>query len=144
MNQEVKYIERDYTAGLENLNCERTPEDTALVRELLARLDREDRLPYVVVPSAAEQFDLLVDACSQIAKEFSGKLKAAVDYTRHSAQIELECLYMDFDQGEFMETLAALTTAAQSIRFRPLTSGLLRVEITLPYFLPIKENHTSN
>lgn len=140
---EQKCTERDYTAELKSIDDGVTAEDEALVKKLFSRLEHLNSLPHIVDPLAVQRFEEMVEACDLIAKEFSGKLKATVDYERYSARIELECVYIDFDQGEFLETLQKLTAMAGSISFQPLTSGFLRVEIAMPYFLTVEKKHTS-
>ncbi len=138
------YIERDYTSGLEEPDCKETPEDEILARKAFKIFEYGNSLPHVVDPVAAERFDEMVQACDLIAKEFSGKLKAAIDYENHSAEIVLECVYVDFRQDEFMGTLYRLAATARSICFLPLTSGFLKIEIVMPYFLPIEGKCPSN
>jgi len=137
-------IERDYTSGLEKPDCKRASEDEVLAREAFKLLEYGLSLPHVIHPIAAQRFDEMVQACDLIAKEFSGKLKATIDYENYSAEIELECIYVDFQQGEFMGTLYRLAAAARSICFLPLTSGFLKIEIVMPYFLPIEGKGPSN
>ncbi len=92
------------------------------------------RPPLVVDPEAARQFNELVDACDRIAKEFSGELTTVVDYECRFAWLEIDCLYADFVPGEHLETLRRLAAAATGIRILPVTSRLLRIRATLPYF----------
>jgi len=144
MEQKENCIERDYTSDLKKLNSKRTPEDEILAREIFKKLEYEESLPHIINPIASKRFDEMVKACDLIAEEFSGKLKATVDYEHYSAQITLECIYVDFVQDEFMETLYRLATTAKSICFLPLASGLLRIEITMPYFMVLKESSASD
>ncbi len=92
------------------------------------------RPPLTIDPDAARQFDELVDACDRLAREFSGELTATVDYECRFAWLELDCLYVDLVPGGHLETLRRLTAAATSIRILPVTSRLLRIRATLPYF----------
>lgn len=127
-------IERDYTAELERLDVEITPEDKVLMGKALEYLEHIKTVPFVVNRRAAAEFDQMVADCDKIAKEFSGRLKAVVDYECHEASITLECVYVDFNVGEFMDILQSMAAKALQVRFEPLTSGLLRITIFMPYF----------
>ncbi len=137
-------IERDYTSGLKKPDCNETPEDKILERAALKIYEYVNNLPHVIDPIAAKRFEEMIEACDSIAKEFSGKMKATINYENYSAEIVLECVYVEFQQNEFMETLYKLSTTAKSICFLPLTSGFLKIEINMPYFLLKKEDHSSN
>lgn len=91
--------------------------------------------PHFVHPLAPIIFKKTVEDCEQIAKEFSGRIKAKIDYTHFSATIELWCCYVEFERREFMNTLHEISHFAESIRFTPLTSGELYIEIVMPYFV---------
>lgn len=127
-------LERDYTAELENLDVEITPETQTLVKKALAYREYIKTVPFTVNQRAAAVFNKMVAACDKIAKEFSGKLSATVDFEYHEALITIECVYVDFDVGEFMDTLLEMAARAYQVRFEPLTSGLLRISLSMPYF----------
>lgn len=91
--------------------------------------------PRLLLPFAPVLFEKTVLACEQIAKEFSGKIRAKIDYTFFSATIELWCCYVEFVRGEFMSILHEISRHALSVRFTPLTSGELHIEILMPYFV---------
>ena len=90
--------------------------------------------PRFLLPYAPAIFEKAVADCERIAKEFSGRLKAKIDYSLFTATIELWCCYLEFECGEFMTILHEISHRAISIRFTPLTSGDLHVEIQMPYF----------
>ena len=91
--------------------------------------------PKFLIPFAPKMFEETVAKCELIVKEFSGKIKAEINYSTYEATIDLWCLYVDFDRGEFMEILQDITHIALSIRFEPLTSGDLHIRIYMPYFI---------
>ena len=90
--------------------------------------------PHFLLPYAPTIFEKTVVACERVAKEFSGKLKAKIDYSHFTATIELWCCYVEFVCGEFMSILHEISRHAISVRFTPLTSGDLHIEILIPYF----------
>lgn len=132
MEKENIVIEHDYT-GLVHLDGEGFL-SKKLEKAIVADLDREKRAPHTIDKQAADAFDQMVLLCDNVAKEFSGKLKAVVDFECHSATITLECFHIDFAVGEFMPVLKCMTTTALHVAFYPLTSGLLRMVLDMPYF----------
>lgn len=90
---------------------------------------------YFVLPFAPALFEKTVADCEQVAKEFSGKLKAKIDYSCFTATIDLWLCYVEFKRGEFMSTLHNISHCASSIRMTPLTNGDLHIEILMPYFV---------
>ena len=90
--------------------------------------------PRFLLPYAPAIFEKAVADCERIAKEFSGRLKAKIDYSFFSATIEVWCCYVEFQRGEFMSILQEISHHALSVRFTPLTSGDLHIEIVMPYF----------
>ena len=90
--------------------------------------------PRFLLPYAPKIFEKTVVACERVAKEFSGKFKAKIDYSCFTATIELWCCYVEFVCGEFMSILHEISRHAISVRFTPLISGDLHVEILMPYF----------
>lgn len=131
-------FERDYTAGLEHLDAELTPENKQLICAALKRQEALDNIPYAVNELESIRFDSMTTTCDQIAKEFCGRLAATVDYQSHEAVIKLECVYLDFDTSEFMAALREMATTALQVRFEPLTSGFLRLTLIMPYFSPFE------
>lgn len=127
-------VEHDFTAELEMLDDEITPEHRALAKKALDYCEYIKSFPHVVNKKAAADFDKMITACDQIAREFSGKLNATIDFECHEASITLECLYVDFDAGEFKDTLQEMAEKALQIRFQPLTSGMLQIALIMPYF----------
>ena len=91
--------------------------------------------PRFILPYAPVLFEKTVMACEQVAREFSGKIKAKIDYSNFTATIELWCCYVEFVYGEFMNILQKISHYAVSVRFTPLTSGDLHIEILMPYFV---------
>lgn len=136
MNEDIQkvVIERDYTSELKNIDDTVTPEEEAMILARLAFQEHLHSLPFVVNEKAATEFDKMANACDKIAKEFSGTLKATVDYKNHEANIVMECVYVEFRVGEFMDTLREIAAKALQVDFQPLTSGFLRVYISMPYF----------
>lgn len=133
MGQKKKVFTKDYTDGLLN-EPELAQEDW---EELIHRAEALQRLPHIVNPLAAARFDKAVKACDAIAKEFSGRIKAAVDFEIYEATIVLECAYIEFRHHEFMETLAALSLISQNIQITSTPSELFRIDISMPYFVPL-------
>lgn len=130
---------RDYTAAraIEDASSI-PPEELALVSTYLHRHLASQRLPHMIDPIAAAEFDRTVNACDAIAKEFSGRLEATVDFNCYDASIALECAYIEFRHGEFMETLRRLTTSTTMIQISSMPSPpLFRIELSMPYFLPL-------
>ena len=72
-------------------------------------------------------------------KEFSGRLKAKIDYSFFTATIEIWCCYVEFQRGEFMSILREISNHAISVRFTLLTSGDLHIEIVMPYFASMQQ-----
>ena len=91
--------------------------------------------PHFLIPHAPAIFEKTVADCEQIAKEFSGRIKASIDYSHFSATIELWLCYVEFMHGEFMNVLHEISLFAKFVRFTPLTSGDLHIEIEMPYFV---------
>lgn len=91
--------------------------------------------PRYLHPFAHAIFEKTILDCEKIAEEFSGRIKAQIDYSRFTATIELWCCYVEFGQGEFMNILHRISIIANSVRFTPLTSGDLHIEIEMPYFV---------
>lgn len=105
------------------------------IKDFLHSYERELRdNPRLLFPFAPAIFEKAVAACERIAKEFSGRLKAKIDYSFFIATIEVWCSYVEFQRGEFMSILQEISHHAISIRFTPLTSGDLHIEIEMPYF----------
>ena len=92
-----------------------------------------------LLPYAPAIYEKVVAACERIAKEFSGRLKAKIDYSFFTATIEVWCCYVEFQRGEFMSVLQEVSNHAVSIRFTPLTSGDLHIEIEMPYFVSARK-----
>lgn len=127
---------RDYTPDLENIETEITPEERELICKAADAWKYQKTIPpFAVDKQAADEFNKMVVACDEIAKEFSGKLTAIVDYENYDASITMECVYVDFKVGEFMETLYKMATKALLVRFEPTITDFLRISITMPYFL---------
>lgn len=57
--------------------------------------------PRFLLPQAPKIFEKTVKACEEVAREFSGKIKAKIDYSNFTATIELWCCYVEFEYGEF-------------------------------------------
>ena len=91
--------------------------------------------PHFLIPRAPAIFEKTVADCEQIAKEFSGRIKARIDFSHFTATIELWCCYVEFERGEFMSVLHEISLLAKYVRFTPLTSGDLHIEIEMPYFV---------
>ena len=111
------------------------PDGAEAVGNSLNLFERElkDRT-YFLLPFAPAFFQKTVADCERIAREFFGRLKAKIDYTLFTATIELWCCYVEFERGEFMNILNDISSHAISVRFTPLTSGDLHIEIQMPYF----------
>lgn len=106
------------------------------IKDFLRSYERELRdSPRFLLPYAPAIFEKAVAACERIAKEFSGRLKAKIDYSFFTATIEVWCCYVEFQRGEFMSILQEISNHAISVRFTPLTSGELHMEIAMPYFV---------
>ena len=116
------------------------PNETDIIKDFLHSYERELRdNPRFLLPYAPAIFEKTVAACERIAKEFSGRLKAKIDYSFFSATIEIWCCYVEFQRGEFMSILQEISNHAISVRFTPLTSGDLHIEIVMPYFASIQQ-----
>ena len=109
------------------------------IRELLYKYrEHLQNTPHVVLPFAPALFEKTVADCEQIAKEFSGKIKAKIDYSFFAATIELWLYYVEFKRGEFMSTLHDISHYALSVCMTPFTNGELHIEILMPYFASSK------
>ena len=95
--------------------------------------------PHFLLPFAPAIFEKAVADCERIAKEFSGSIKAKIDYTHFTATIELCCCYVEFETGEFMSVLHGISHFAKSVRFTPLISGKLSIEIEMAYFVSAQD-----
>lgn len=136
MEQKKKVIIKDYTDDLLN-EPEFAQEDREQITKLIHRAEALKRLPHMVNPVAAVRFNRAVKACDAMAKEFSGRIKATLDFETYEASIILECAYIEFRHHEFMETLAALSLISQNIRIASTPSDLFRIDISMPYFVPL-------
>ena len=113
------------------------PGEREKMASLLHRYERDlIDSPKLVLPFAPALFEKTVAACECIAKEFSRRVKAKVDYSFFTATVELWCCYVEFERGEFMSILYEITNNAISVSFTPLTSGELHMKMQLPYFVP--------
>ncbi len=125
--------EKEYPMGEEVMDAI----DSISPAEVLALLAKQRRFMrehmYLVFPPAPQIFDGLIKDCEAIVKEFCGKIKATIDYSSFTATIELWCTYVEFRGDEFMYTLQKLLLYATTIRFSPLTSGMLHIWIDIPY-----------
>lgn len=111
------------------------PDEVDAITYLLLRYERELKVnPRFLLPFAPAIFEKTLAACERIAKEFSGRIKAKIDYSQFTATIELWCCYVEFERGEFLSTLHEITHYANTVRFTPLTSGDLHIEIEILYF----------
>lgn len=112
------------------------PVETEVMGELLQMYESYLRSrPHFIHPSAPKVFKQTIADCERIAKAFSGRIKAKIDYTLFTATIELWCSHVEFDRGEFLCVLHEISHYAISIRFSTLTSGKLHIEIEMPYFI---------
>ena len=115
-------------------NVDRDIADT--LEDYLHRHERKMQSdPHFLLPFAPAIFEKAVADCERIAKEFSGSIKAKIDYTHFTATIELCCCYVEFVSSEFMGVLHEISHFAKSVRFTPLLSGNLLIEIEMPYFI---------
>ena len=111
------------------------PDEAEDIKKIL--LNHEQDLknnPRFLLPFAPALFEKAVADCEQIAEEFSGRIKAKIDYENYTASIEIWCCYVEFAHGKFMSILHEISQYAMLIRFEPLTSGDLHIEILMPYF----------
>ena len=109
------------------------------IKGFLLSYERELRdNPRFLLPHAPAFFEKTVAACERIAKEFSGRLKAKIDYSFFTT-IEVWCCYVEFQREEFMSILREISNHAISVRFTPLTSGDLHIEIVMPYFASMQQ-----
>ena len=116
------------------------PDEAETIKDFLPSYERRLRgSPRFLLPFAPAIFEKTVVACERIAKEFSGRIKAKIDYSSFHATIELWCCYVEFEQGEFMSILHDLSHRTISVRFTPLTSGYLHIEIEMPYFISAQD-----
>ena len=112
------------------------PDEAESIKRFLHGYERDlTSTPRFLLPLAPEIFRKTVVECEKIAKEFSGRIKAKIDYSLFTATIELWCCYVEFTSREFMNILHKITHYAISVRFTPLTSGDLHIEILMPYFV---------
>ena len=101
-----------------------TPNETEAIKNFLLNYERELRdSPRFLLPYAPALFEKAVAACERIAKEFSGRLKAKIDYSFFTATIEVWCCYVEFQRGEFMSVLREISNHAISVRFTPLNDN---------------------
>lgn len=138
-NQKQKILfERDYTARLEHLGDDDvlSPEEKALVLAALKRQSTLNSLPYFVNNVAEAQFDNMVTLCDKLAKTFFCKLTATIDHASHEALIMLDCAYLGFDTKEFMDILQKMAATALHVQLDSLASGLFRLTLIMPYFVP--------
>ena len=88
-----------------------------------------------MLPFAHALFEKNVEDCELIAKEFAGRIKATINYSCFTADIELWCCYVEFRYDEFMSILHKISHYTLLIQFTPLTSGELYIKIQMPYFI---------
>lgn len=129
-------IIRDYTADMViEDEPDIPPEELEWISACLHHYLLTKQLPHMVDPLAAVEFDNMVEACDAIAKEFAGRLVATIDFDCYEAHIRLECAYIEFCHGEFMETLQQLAITATHISISlPPSSPLFQIDIIMPYF----------
>lgn len=98
---------------------------------------------YYIHPLAPKLFEETVRDCEQIAKEFSGRIKATINYTSFFATIELWCCYVEFRRSEFMHILQKISHRAIIVRLIPTTYNDLHIQIEMPYFVLENKTHES-
>lgn len=143
MGANVIYIEKDYTDGLrklEDMSSEPTEEDIMMAQVMKDYHTYIESIPHLANPIFVCHFNKMVAAFDLIAREFSGRLRATVDYSHFSAKIVLECVYIEFCHGEFIEILKRIASTALRINISVLNSGFLQIEVLMPYFIPLKDN----
>lgn len=115
-------------------------EELEKIENFLLEYQKElKKRPQFILPAAPAIFEKTVAAWERVAKEFSGRIRAKIDYSHFTATIEVWCCYVEFEFGEFMDILNDISHAALSIHFTPLTSGELHIKILMPYFIPSLE-----
>ena len=118
--------------GTNNLDLD----EVETIKDFLYSYESELRgNPRFLLPFAPTIFEKAVTACKQIAKEFSCRLNAKIDYLLFTATIEVWCCYVEFRCGEFMSILQKISHYAISACFTPLTSGNLHIGIEMPHFV---------
>lgn len=81
---------------------ELTTSEKKTMKILLDRYEKELRdKPRVILPFAPVMFEKTVAACERIAEEFSGSIKATIDYSYFAATIELWCCYVEIRMPYF-------------------------------------------
>lgn len=108
------------------------------VQSALKYDDYLSRQPHIVTPGAETIFERMLAQCDKITKEFSGEIRAEINYSTYEASIVMLLPLVEFINNEFMSFLTELTHTASLIRFSPLTNGALRFEINMPYFRPLE------
>ena len=94
------------------------PNKAETIKDFLRKYERELRdSPRFLLPYAPAIFEKTITACEQIAKEFSGRLKAKIDYSFFSATIEVWCCYVEFQRGDFMSVLREISNHAMNTVF---------------------------
>ena len=117
-----------------------SPDEAKRMIEFIHSMEKDKKEnPRFLIPSAPMIFERMVSDCEQIVKEFGGRLKAEIDYSSYSATIEMWCCYVEFERGEFMNTLQEISRYAMSVRFEPLITGEQHVFILMPYFIALRD-----
>ena len=122
---------RDYTTP-------ELPEQFPSELELLslARALLQSPRLYCVDDRAAQQFYLILWDCDQLAKAFSGRIRATLDYDLRSAELVLESMTLEFDDRQRSEVLHEIAAKAHYVRISAIPDGFFRIYALMPYFKP--------
>ena len=95
---------------------------------------RQEPPPYFINTLDARRYYTMLAACDQLILALRGRIRAAVDYDRRTADIVLECRLLEFRHRRQLDILHELTARAKQVRFTVLPDQYLQMYTLLPYF----------
>ena len=102
------------------------------------------QMPKYINPVFSLNFAIMLSKCDQLAKAHWGKIRAEVDYKTYEATINVWTDFLEFNSGEFLDLLQSFALHSTSVLFQPLTTGKLKLMISMPYFSYLSEPESLN
>ncbi len=134
---ENSIYEKDY-AEEHKKSCDSEDVDVlkqAISGGFLKRLEDSIKvIPKIVVPEYKENYEYLLGACDDLAKQLGGHIRGIVDYERWEAAIDVVLPYAEFANPEDLLLLKGMAEKAYSVTFRATDDGNTRIRLYVPYF----------
>lgn len=96
--------------------------------------DSYKALPKMIVPEYKANYEHLLDACDNIAKQLGGHIRGVVDYERWEAFVDVVLPYAEFASEEELQLLKEISEKVYSATFRATEDGNTNLRLYIPYF----------